>query len=142
MSVGSAASSQLEGQTSRLRNTNSTLKKIEETVPGAEKLISLISKHEKKNTVILAFVISVCLVITLYSLGVIAFIKKLVSVVPSVPSSSNTEQPIEQHISDSEFTAQKLVIMEPEEESKLEHQIHEFLAENKHSLGGIDNPWK
>ena len=91
MSVGSAASAQLDGQTGRLRNTNSTLKKLEETVPGAEKLISLISKHEKKNTIILAFVISVCLVITLYSLGVIHFLKKLVNVMPSVSSSATND---------------------------------------------------
>lgn len=60
-------------------------------MPGAEKLISLISKHEKKNTIILAFVISVCLVITLYSLGVIHFLKKLVNVMPSVSSSATND---------------------------------------------------
>ena len=75
MHVGTSASSQLAGQTNRLRNTNSNLSKIERSaVPGAEKLIGMISTHKRKNTIILAFVISVCLVITLYSLG---FIKLL-----------------------------------------------------------------
>jgi len=60
-------------------------------MPGAEKLIGLISKHEKKNTVILAFVISVCLVITLYSLGVISLLKKMVSIVPSTSDPTPTE---------------------------------------------------
>ena len=45
MSVGSAASSNLEGQTGRLRNAGNNLSRIETAaVPGAEKLIGLISK--------------------------------------------------------------------------------------------------
>lgn len=94
MTVGSAASSQFAGQTNRLRNAGSNLSKIEKSsVPGAEKLIQLISKHQKKNTIILAFVISVCLVLTLYSLGVIHFLKKVVAVVPSVmPASTETTE--------------------------------------------------
>ena len=48
----------------------------------------MISKHQRKNTIILAFVISVCLVLTLYSLGVIGMLKKLVAAAPSLPSSS------------------------------------------------------
>ena len=92
MSVGSAASSQLEGQTSRLRNANSTLSKIERSsVPGAEKLVSLISKHRKKNTIILALVISVCLVLTLYSIGVIDTLKRMTASTPSPASQPNEE---------------------------------------------------
>ena len=48
----------------------------------------MISKHQKKNTIILAFVISVCLVLTLYSLGFISFLKKIVAATPSLPSPS------------------------------------------------------
>ena len=39
----------------------------------------------------MAFVISVCLVTTLYSLGVIHFLKKLVNVMPSVSTSATND---------------------------------------------------
>ena len=46
MQVGTSASSQMDGQTARLRKANSNLSKIEKSaVPGAEKLVGLISKH-------------------------------------------------------------------------------------------------
>ena len=46
MQVGSSASSQLDGQTSRLKRAGSNLSLLEHSaVPGAEKLIGLISKH-------------------------------------------------------------------------------------------------
>ena len=48
----------------------------------------MINKHQKKNTIILAFVISVCLVITLYSLGFIHMLKKMVNM--TTPSSTPT----------------------------------------------------
>ena len=90
MSVGSSASAQLDNQTRRLKNAGNNLSTIERTAaPGAEKLIGMISKHQKKNTIILAFVISVCLVLTLYSLGFISFLKKIVAATPSLPSSSS-----------------------------------------------------
>ena len=92
MSVGSSASAQLDGQTRRLKNAGNNLSTIERTAaPRAEKLIGMINKHQKKNTIILAFVISVCLVLTLYSLGFISFLKKLVAATPSLPSSSSSE---------------------------------------------------
>ena len=85
MSIGAKSSAQLEGQTNRLRNTNSTLSRIETSaVPGAEKLVGLISKAERKNTIILAFVISVCIVITLYSVGVIDALKKIGAATPTI----------------------------------------------------------
>ena len=90
MSVGSSASAQLDNQTQRLKNAGNNLGKIERTAaPGAEKLIGMINKHQKKNTIILAFVISVCLVLTLYSLGFISFLKKILAVVPSTTTSSS-----------------------------------------------------
>jgi len=61
--------------------------KIEKSaIPGADHLISLIGKHQKKNTIILALIISVCLVMTLYSLG---FIDMLRAVTNSLTSSEN-----------------------------------------------------
>ena len=62
-------------------------------MPGAEKLLKLINKAQKKNTIILAFVISICLVLTLYSLGVIDFLKKVASVTPSVLPASSKSSP-------------------------------------------------
>ena len=65
------------------------MSKIEKSaVPGAEKLVGLISKHQRKNTIILALVISVCLVITLYSLGFIDMLKAILSV------GSSSETPV------------------------------------------------
>ena len=94
MSVGSSASSQLAGQTNRLRNTNSNLSKIERSaIPGAEKLIGMIGRHQKKNTIIIAFVISLCIVTTLYSLGFIDLLKKLLAATAS--SEKETEEPPE-----------------------------------------------
>ena len=61
-------------------------------------MIGMISKHQKKNTIILAFVISVCLVLTLYSLGFISMLKKVVAVAPSLPTaSSDSQQQATQH---------------------------------------------
>ena len=57
--------------------------------------MGLISKHKRKNTIILAFVISVCLTLTLYSLGVIDLLKKICNAVPSLPSSSPEKSPVE-----------------------------------------------
>ena len=66
-------------------------------MPGAAKLIEMINKQERKNKIIIAFVISVCLVTTLYSLGVIHFIRKLVSVVPPMPSMGSSNVQEQQH---------------------------------------------
>ena len=97
MSVGSAASNLLDGQTSRLRNANSNLNKLEmSTAPGAEKLIGAINKAERKNTIIIAFVISVCLVITLYSLGVIDLLKMIFKSAPKeVVAGNSAVQPLD-----------------------------------------------
>ena len=46
MTVGSQASAQLDGQSGRLKNAGSNLSLLENSaVPGAQKLIGLISKH-------------------------------------------------------------------------------------------------
>lgn len=78
MQMGSESAAMLEGQTSKLRNANKNLSKIEKSsIPGADKLISLIGKHQKKNTIILALVISFCLVCILHSMGVIEMLRKM-----------------------------------------------------------------
>ena len=51
----------------------------------------MINKHQKKNTIILAFVISVCLVITLYSLGFIHMLKKMVNMTTPTPTPVKAE---------------------------------------------------
>ena len=44
--MGNDSASRIEGQTSKLRNANRNLSKIEKSaIPGADKLISLIGKH-------------------------------------------------------------------------------------------------
>ena len=66
----------MQGQTSRLKNTGRNLNKLERSaIPGADRLITMINKADKKNTIILAFVISVCLVVILYSLGFIDLLR-------------------------------------------------------------------
>jgi hypothetical protein len=78
VSMGANSAQSLQGQTNRLRNTNRNLGKIEKSaLPGADRFITMINKHQKKNTIILAAVISVCLVLCLYSLGFIGFLKKM-----------------------------------------------------------------
>ena len=58
-------------QTEKLKNTRSKLKKIEKnTLPGIDKLMGMIQKTKLKNTVIIAFVISICLVILIYYHGI------------------------------------------------------------------------
>lgn len=69
----------MQGQTSRLKNTGRNLNKLERSaIPGADRLITMINKADKKNTIILAFVISVCLVVILYSLGFIDFLRRFI----------------------------------------------------------------
>ena len=78
VSLGANSANSLQSQTNRLRNTNRNLNKIEKSaLPGADRLMNLINKHQKKNTIILAAVISICLVLCLYSLGFIDFLKKM-----------------------------------------------------------------
>ena len=66
-------------------------------IPGAEKLIGLIGKHHKKNTIILAFIISICLVCVLHSLGFIEMLRKLSSSVSPATVNTNSEKKFEQH---------------------------------------------
>ena len=69
----------MQGQTSRLKNTGRNLNKLERSaIPGADRLITMINKADKKNTIILAFVISVCLVVILYSLGFIDLLRRFI----------------------------------------------------------------
>lgn len=78
--MGVSSASSLQGQTSRLRNTKQNLGKLERSaLPGADRLITMVNKADRRNTIILAFVISVCLVILLHSLGVIQILKQLLA---------------------------------------------------------------
>ena len=100
--MGSDQASSLERQTNRLMNANRNLTKIEKSViPGAEKLVGLIGKSHKKNTIILAFVISLCLVCVLHSLGFIEMLRKLSSTVSPVTNNTNNDKKFEQHSSSS-----------------------------------------
>jgi len=75
MSVGSAASSQLESQKSRLKNATSNLFQLSITALFGNELVGRIEHTNRRHTIIVAFVISVCLVLTLYSLGFINLLK-------------------------------------------------------------------
>ena len=100
--MGNDQASRLEGQTNRLMNANKNLTKIEKSViPGAEKLVGLIGKSHKKNTIILAFVISLCLVCVLHSLGFIEMLRKLSNTVSPAINSTNNDKKFEQHSSSS-----------------------------------------
>lgn len=69
---------QLEGQTARLKNTGKNLNKIEKSaIPGADKLIHMISNRETKNKMIIAFVLAVCFTIMLYGLGLGKFLNAI-----------------------------------------------------------------
>ena len=78
-------------------NARRNLQLIEKSaIPGAEKLMGLIGKQHRKNTIILAFVISLCLVCVLHSLGVISMLRKLTSAVSSTTASvSNSDKKFE-----------------------------------------------
>jgi len=67
---GQRTNSNLYAQQEKLKNSRRNLKKITHTVPGLDKLISMISRAKLKNTIILAFVIALCLAILIYSKGV------------------------------------------------------------------------
>lgn len=74
--MGVNSASALQAQTGRLANTSRTLSKLERSaLPGADRLITMVNKADRRNTIILAFVISVCLVALLHSLGFIGFLK-------------------------------------------------------------------
>lgn len=97
----------------------------------------MISKHQKKNTIILAFVISVCLVLTLYSLGFISMLKKIVAATPSLPTSSSPS-PSEHTGSQPEAEEQKTSIgesaTEPNsqyDEARRQHNYDDF--DDKHT---------
>ena len=76
--MANESAARLEGQTGKLKNARSNLSKLEKSaIPGADKLISLIGKHQKKNTIILALVISICLVCIMHSLGVIDMLRSV-----------------------------------------------------------------
>ena len=96
--MGNEQASRLEGQTNKLMNARRNLQLIEKSaIPGAEKLMGLIGKHHRKNTIILAFIISLCLVCILHSLGVISMLRKLTrSVSATTPSVSNSDKKFEQ----------------------------------------------
>lgn len=60
----------MHGQSEKLKKTSKNLRKIEKsTLPGIDKLMGLMEKAKLKNTVIIAFVISICLAILIYSSG-------------------------------------------------------------------------
>ena len=78
--MGTSSAQALQGQTNRLKNTGKNLNKLEKSaIPGADRLITMINKADRKNSIILAFVISLCFVILLYSFG---FIDLLRSILP------------------------------------------------------------
>jgi hypothetical protein len=85
--MGVNSASALQAQTSRLRNTGRNLSKLEKSaLPGADRLITMVNKADRRNTIILAFVISVCLVILLHSLGFIDLLKSFLGKNAVVPS--------------------------------------------------------
>ena len=76
--MGSNAVQGIDDQTNKLKNTNNILGVIEtKSIPGADQLISLINKAEQKNTIILAFVIALCLAALLYAVGFIDLLKTI-----------------------------------------------------------------
>ena len=91
--MGTDSAARLEGQTSKLKKANSNLSLIEKSaIPGADKLIALIGKNQKKNQIILAFVISICLACILNSLGFIAFLRGIVNGVSTVSKKIISEE--------------------------------------------------
>ena len=56
------------------------------SLPGASLLIDMIGKKQKKHKIIIAFVISICLVTFLYSLGFIDLLKTVTRTTASVAS--------------------------------------------------------
>jgi len=60
----------MSAQSEKLRKTGKNLKRIQNSaVPGLDKLMGLIKKAETKNTIIIALVISLCLVFMIYFHG-------------------------------------------------------------------------
>ena len=78
--MGQSSAQALHSQTGRLKHTSKTLGRIERSaLPGADRLITMVNNADRKNTIILAIVISLCLTALLYSIGVIDMIKAVVN---------------------------------------------------------------
>lgn len=83
----SMSSSSISYQRDKLKNTSSTLNKIETSaIPGAEMVIGLIGKAHIRNKLILSLVIAICLSITLYSMGALTVINTIAA--PLTPRQS------------------------------------------------------
>ena len=70
----------MQSQSERLKKTHKNLKKIENSaIPGLDQLIGMIGKAKLKNTVIIALVIAICLIILIYSSGFTLLTKQVIS---------------------------------------------------------------
>ena len=70
-----------------MRNANSNLSMLEKSaIPGASKLVGMISRADKKNTIILALVVAICFAILLNGLGLVDLLQAL------TPSFGGAEQ--------------------------------------------------
>jgi len=68
--LGNQSSQGMQGQSEKLKKTQRTLKRIQESsIPGLDKLLGLIKKADLRNTIVIALVIAMCLAFLIYYHG-------------------------------------------------------------------------
>ena len=69
LSIGGQSSQSMYQQSEKLKKTGRNLKRIEQsTLPGIDRMMSLIKNVELRNKLIIAFVIALCLAVWFYSI--------------------------------------------------------------------------